>query len=73
MLLSVCHSVLQCLSKVSCDSPVGVAQARQGQERSQTFKWFAATLLWYFTDRLYMVSVTVWAYLRDKGSDADDI
>lgn len=53
--------------------------ARAGQVRSQTFKWFAASLIWYLTDRAYMAmmmqrpKVEEWSALgggvdgKDKG------
>ena len=28
---------------------------RKGQVRSQNFKWFTASLMWYFTDRMHAV------------------
>jgi len=32
--------------------------ARAGKKRSQTFKWFAASLVWYLTDRMFVVMNT---------------
>ena len=47
---------------------------RGGQERSQTFKWFSASLVLYFTDRFYMYfksgshEVVEWRALDDMSS-----
>ena len=47
---------------------------RGGQERSQTFKWFSASLVLYFTDRFYMYfksgshEVVEWHTLDDSSS-----
>lgn len=54
------------------------AARNKGQVRSQTFKWFAASLVWYFADRCFMVMGTVtmdvveWRALGGDTVAADD-
>ena len=51
-------------------------KARAGQERSQNFKWFSASLLWYLTDRIYVamnterMEIIEWRALGKDGIEA---